>query len=315
MVLIGGLTRLTESGLSIVEWKLVSGILPPMGEQAWEQEFTAYKATPEFQLVNKHFSLSDFKRIFWLEYLHRLLGRVTGLVLLLPFIYFAARKQLSPLLTKRMAVACLLVAAQGAVGWIMVQSGLVDTPRVNPVKLALHLSLAFALFGLLLWTRWGITTPRPAATGFSSATKTLFALLCLQIIFGALVAGTDAGYSYNSFPLMDGKFIPTQLYVLEPWWRNHVEHILTVQFQHRMLAYAVTLLVIGLAFKAWKAATPAQRHALNALSLAVVLQFVLGMATLLSVMNMALASLHQLGALLLFGMGLRALYLYPGKSA
>lgn len=316
MVLIGGLTRLTESGLSIVEWKLLSGIFPPLTEQSWQHEFAAYQTSPEYQKINSGFALADFKRIFWLEYIHRVLGRVIGLALLLPFIYFTARRMLPKPFVKRMAIACVLVAAQGAVGWIMVASGLVDQPRVSPLKLTLHLSLALALFGWLLWARWQLApAPRPvAASKYALAARLLLVAATLQIIFGALVAGLDAGYSYNTFPLMDGQWIPTGLHLLSPWWLNHLESILTVQFQHRVMAYAVAFGILVFVAWAWRDAIPTQRFWLKALAGAVFLQFSLGVATLLSEMNIALASMHQLGAVLLLGVLLRVMWFYPCTS-
>lgn len=312
MIFIGGVTRLTESGLSIVEWKLLSGILPPVTEEAWEVEFSAYKTSPEYQLVNKGFSLGDFKRIFWLEYLHRVLGRVIGLALILPFGYFLARKALPKPLIKRMAFACVLVAAQGTVGWVMVASGLVDQPRVDPIKLALHLSLAICLLMLLLWTRWQVTGNRPTTTlkrGVS--VRVLLGLLSVQIVLGALVAGLDAGYSYNTFPLMDGHLIPNGLHLMHPWWLNHVENIMTVQFQHRAGAWASLLLGLFVASYHWKSGLAEQRFYLRALGWALGLQFCLGVGTLLSGVNIALASAHQLAAVLLLGLTLRLVWLYP----
>ena len=312
MILIGGLTRLTESGLSIVEWKLLDGIFPPMTQEAWEVEFSAYKTSPEYVLVNKGFSLGDFQRIFWLEYLHRVLGRIIGLVLVLPFLYFVARKALPKPLIRRMGFACVLVALQGAVGWIMVASGLVDQPRVDPIKLALHLSLALALFALLFWTRWQVSGPRPTPhIQRACSLRFLIGLLCVQIVLGALVAGLDAGYSYNSFPLMDGYVIPPDLHLQSPWWLNHLENIRTVQFQHRMGGWAVLFLGLFVASTLWRHALAEQRIYLRALGWIVGLQFCLGVGTLLSGMNIALASAHQLGAVLLLGVSLRLAWLYP----
>lgn len=316
MVLIGGVTRLTESGLSIVEWKLFSGILPPVSTDAWEVEFSAYKTSPEYQLVNKGFSLSDFQRIFWLEYLHRVLGRIIGMALILPFVYFSARKALPKPLIRRMALACVLVAAQGAVGWIMVASGLVDQPRVDPIKLALHLSLALALFALLLWTRWQVTGNRPAhSLQRGTGVRVLVVLVAVQIVLGALVAGLDAGYSYNSFPLMDGKLIPQGLHLMNPWWINHLENVMTVQFQHRAGAWAVLALGLAVIGSLWRNGLAEQRQYLRAVALIVGLQFCLGVATLLSGVNIALASAHQLGAVLLLGVALRLVWLYPCNKA
>jgi len=312
MVLIGGLTRLTESGLSIVEWKLLSGILPPMSQQGWEQEFAAYQTSPEFQKINSAFSLGDFKRIFWLEYIHRVLGRIIGLALVVPFLFFSVRRMLPKRLFWRMAFACALVASQGAVGWIMVASGLVDAPRVSPIKLALHLSLALTLYATLIWTRWQIApTPRPPAQQRTPMFRLLLVLAVVQIVLGALVAGLDAGYSYNTFPLMDGAFIPSDLHLQQPWWLNHVENIRTVQFQHRMGAYLVVALALFAIARHYRTANASQRYALQWLGASITLQFGLGVATLLSVMNIALASAHQLGAVLLLTVLLWIIWLFP----
>lgn len=311
MVLVGGVTRLTESGLSIVEWKLVSGTLPPLTEAAWQAEFSDYQTSPQYLKVNRTFTLADFKQIFWLEYLHRLLGRVIGLAIILPFAYFAARRMLPRPLLRRGFALCVLVAAQGTVGWVMVASGLVDQPRVAPIKLGLHLLLAFGLFCALLWTRWQVSgtarTSAPPCVAFGA--RALTALVTLQIFAGALVAGLRAGKSYNTYPLMDGKFIPGGLHTLTPWWLNHVESVATVQFQHRMLALLVAASVLAFALLARRFF--AHAALLNALAATVCLQFTLGVATLLSGVNIALASAHQLAALLLLGLLLRVCYLAP----
>lgn len=312
MILIGGLTRLTESGLSIVEWKLLDGIFPPMNDEAWHVEFSAYKTSPEYLLVNKGFELGDFKRIFWLEYLHRVLGRIIGLALVLPFIYFVVRRALPKPLMRRMAFACVLVALQGTVGWVMVASGLEAQPRVDPLKLATHLSLALALLMLLLWTRWQVTGKRPTPHMHRGGSmRLLLALVCAQIVLGAIVAGLDAGYSYNTFPLMDGHWIPPELHLQSPWWLNHLENIRTVQFQHRAGAWLLFFFALLVAAFHWRHALAEQRVYLRALVVVVGLQFCLGVATLLSGMHIAIASAHQLGAVLLLSVSLRLLWLYP----
>lgn len=316
MIFIGGVTRLTESGLSIVEWKLLSGILPPTSQEAWEVEFSAYKTSPEYLQVNSDFGLTDFKKIFWLEYIHRVLGRIIGLALILPFLYFVVRKALPKPLIKRMAFGCVLVAGQGAVGWVMVASGLLDQPRVDPIKLALHLSLALALLALLLWTHWQVSEVRPTTTlQRGCSIRALLLLICVQIVMGALVAGLDAGYSYNTFPLMDGHLIPSGLHIMNPWWLNHVENVMTVQFQHRMGAWAVLALGLFVATYHWSSGLADQRLYLRALGWALCFQFVLGVTTLLSGVNIALASAHQLTAVLLLGITLRLVWLYPCTRA
>ncbi len=311
MVFIGGVTRLTESGLSIVEWKLLSGTLPPMTDIAWHAEFEEYKATPQFKQVNHHFELPDFKRIYWLEYLHRLLGRVIGLAVLLPFAYFTARRMLPRRLFWRGLAIGGLVAAQGTVGWVMVASGLDDQPRVAPIKLASHLLLAFTVFSVMLWTRWQVLGhTRPVLPkNYAHAARALLLLVVIQIFFGALVAGLRAGLSYNSYPLMDGQLIPNGLHLMQPWWLNHLESVLTVQFQHRIGAVVVVAAMIGFISYAWRI-TPLY-PALRWIGILTIVQFGLGVATLLTGVNMWLASAHQLVALALVAWLVRVIYLTP----
>lgn len=318
MVVIGGVTRLTESGLSIVKWKLVSGVLPPLTTDAWHKEFAEYKTSPQYRELDRDdFGIAQFKHIYWLEYLHRLVGRLTALAFLLPLVYFAVRRQIPPRLLKRMLAAFVLIALQGAVGWIMVKSGLVNEPRVSPIKLALHLSLAFSLFCLLLWTRLQmnpvLTTPAPRHV--TRAAIALFALIFLQVMLGALVAGLRAGYLFNTWPLMDGQFIPPQAGPLFGQWQNHFENMLVVQFQHRLGAYAVVMGVLGFVAYAWKRVPTTHRKALLMLLGVVFAQFLLGIATLLSVVNLWLASLHQLLALGLIGISLYLIFINskPGR--
>lgn len=311
MVWLGGVTRLTESGLSIVKWDLVSGTLPPVSQEAWQAEFDAYKTSPEYQKKNTHFDVAAFKNIFWLEYLHRLLGRITGMVFLLPLLYFAARRNLPAPFLKRMLGITVLVGAQGTVGWIMVASGLVDQPRVSPIKLALHLMLAFSVFACLLMTYHRYFTPvriEAASRLLHHGARVLLALFTLQLILGAIVAGTDAGYSYNTYPLMDGRFIPTGLYLLSPWWLNHLENIVMIQFQHRIGALILAGSVLAYAWYLCMRIAQGKRWALQ-LAAAVGLQFALGVATLLSVMALPLASAHQLVALWLLATLLQLIHL------
>jgi len=316
MVALGGVTRLTESGLSIVEWKLVSGTLPPLSKADWNAEFEEYKTSPQFAKVNADFSLADFKNIFWLEYLHRLLGRIIGLSIILPFAYFAARRALTPRLRNRLLFISLLVAAQGTVGWVMVASGLQNQPRVEPLKLAAHLLLAFSLFSVILWTRFQvIATPRAnAPRRYALAVRGFFALAVIQIFFGALVAGLRAGLSYTTYPLMDGALIPTGLHLMTPWWLNHLESVLTVQFQHRVGAVAVLAAAYGLILAGCRL-TPAIRHVSYRLGAIVTVQFLLGVATLLSGVNIVLASAHQLVALALVAVLVRLVYVTPLEAS
>lgn len=309
MVLVGGVTRLTESGLSIVEWKLFTGTFPPMTEEAWQKEFSDYQTSPQYKQVNLDFNVHDFKKIFWLEYLHRLLGRVIGLVAIIPLAYFLARRALPRALGWRMTGIAALIGAQGGVGWIMVASGLVDQPRVEPIKLALHLMLAFTVFVLMLWTYWQMQQhPRPLARRWAAfAARGLVLLTTIQIAFGALVAGLRAGKTYNTFPKMDGQWIPEGLHLLQPWWLNHLESVLTVQFQHRVGAWLLAACVLGFVVTYWRQS--ALRPVLVALAAVVVAQFALGVITLLSGVALWLASAHQLMALLLLALLVRACYL------
>jgi len=315
MVLIGGLTRLTESGLSIVKWKLVTGTLPPLSAESWNQEFTDYQASPQYKLVNHDFSLADFQHIYWLEYLHRLIGRLVGLAIFLPFLYFLARRQLGRFMVVRSLQMFFLVALQGTVGWVMVASGLHNEPRVEPLKLALHLSLAFSLFLLMLWTYWQLSgrTRFSTSAPIAFSARALFLVIFAQIIFGALVAGLRAGLSYNTYPLMDGQWVPDGLWTLSPWWRNHLESILTVQFQHRMGALVVLAIGFAIVATAWRK-TVALHRELRILLWALLLQFSLGVATLLSQVNHGFASTHQLGALVLLSAALNLVYRFSVKN-
>lgn len=304
IVVVGGLTRLTESGLSIVEWKLVTGILPPMSEEAWQQEFEAYKQFPEYQKVrSQRMSVDEFKNIYWLEYWHRILARIIGLWIALPYFIFRFTKQLTPLLKTRGAMACGLVLLQGVVGWYMVKSGLQHDPRVHPLMLSLHLSMALTLLGLLQITALQYEdTPQ---VQFRSAwlwrlARILLALIAIQIIFGALVAGWDAGLTYNTFPLMDGQWIPSGMLMFEPAIINVVKNITLVQFQHRWLAVGIGLVL--LIFTIFHARTLRENEMLKpllAVWAAYIAQFLLGVFTLLHVVPLHLASLHQLGAVML----------------
>lgn len=312
MVFIGGVTRLTESGLSIVEWKLVSGTLPPLSDEAWQQEFGEYKTSPEYQKKNYSFGVAEFKRIFWLEYLHRLLGRLTGLVFFIPLLYFVARKALPARLTRRMLGACVLVGAQGTVGWIMVASGLEHDPRVNPAKLALHLMLALTLFSLLLWTYWQAKARVRLAGNRRFVMLLRVTLVCLvvQIILGALVAGNDAGLTYNTYPLMDGRVVPSGLWAMESWQQNIIVNIVFVQFAHRVMAHVLVALGIALVVYGWRK-TPALRGPLSLVGYIMAGQFLLGIFTLLHAVPVSLGSAHQMGAVALLGAMLNLLYLAP----
>lgn len=303
LVVIGGLTRLTGSGLSIVEWKPVTGIVPPLSEADWGREFAAYKDSPEYRLVNAGMSLEAFKRIYWFEFIHRLWGRFIGVALVLPLAYFALRRRIDTLVTRRIGGLVLLGAGQGAVGWYMVQSGLESVPSVSAIRLTLHLTMALALSGLLLWTALDElrgTRPRRRQGGQVGAVRALVLFSGLTIASGGLVAGTHAGRNYNSFPLMAGKLVPDGLLALTPWWRNFVESVLTVQFQHRVLALALCGAALVVALKLIVSHPRSSQPAARAVVFMALLQPALGIATLLLHVPLSFAALHQLGGFLFF---------------
>lgn len=307
MIVIGGVTRLTESGLSIVEWQPLIGALPPLTEADWQALFGKYQQSPEYQQVNFGMTLGEFKNIFWLEYIHRLWGRVIGVVFALPALVFFTRGALRGALRWQVPALFLLGGAQGALGWFMVASGLVDDPRVSPYRLAAHLMLAVALYGWLLWLALdrlrpqdGWTAP-PRARRLRGAADGLAALVVLTILSGAFVAGLDAGLTYNSFPLMDGRFVPAGYGMLEPWWRNLFENIPSVQFNHRWLAMTTALLIVVFCLIARNRELPrAVRRSIDGWLLMALLQPALGVATLLLVVPVWLGALHQAGAVALF---------------
>jgi cytochrome c oxidase assembly protein subunit 15 len=304
MVVLGGVTRLTGSGLSIVEWKPIHGTLPPLNVQEWEEEFAAYQATPEYMKKNAYMTLEGFKGIFWLEYWHRVLGRIIGLAFLFPALYYAWKKSLPPVFIWRNFVLVGMVGAQGLMGWLMVKSGLVDNPHVSHYRLAAHLLLASAIASVVFITIKQVERYEGAAT-IRIKSRVVTAILCLivaQITYGAFVAGLKAGYIYNEFPLMGGQFFPPEEWMLTPVWQNLLEHHATVQFIHRWLGCVVLAAII------WQ-----YMRCKNAASLWVLvvagLQVGLGIATLLSGVQIALASLHQLVAILLL---LTQLHLWMG---
>jgi cytochrome c oxidase assembly protein subunit 15 len=303
-LVVGGATRLTESGLSIVEWKPVTGVLPPLSQGDWRSEFTKYQAIPQYRELNKGMSLEEFKVIYFWEWSHRLLARTTGAVFLLPFLFFLWRGWIPPKLRLRLWTIFGAGAALGAVGWWMVSSGLAGSARVSvsQYRLAFHLTLACAIYAAVLWTAQQIarkaaddTPARLRITSFAIAL-----LVLLQIYLGALVAGLDAGLVFNTWPLIDGSFIPTaeRLWFIAPAWQNLFENTLTVQFDHRMVAYAISLAALFHFIDAWRM----QRAWRGAATLAalVTLQAALGIVTLLNLAPLPLALAHQLLAIVVF---------------
>jgi cytochrome c oxidase assembly protein subunit 15 len=303
-LVVGGATRLTESGLSITEWKPVTGIMPPLSDAAWQAEFRAYQAIPQYTELNRGMRLDQFKVIYWWEWTHRLLARSTGVFFLLPFLFFLWRGWVPTHLRIRLWTIFGAGAFLGAVGWWMVSSGLAGSGRVSvsQYRLAFHLTLACAIYAAVLWTAQQITpqppVKEPARLRISALAVAI--LLLMQIYLGALVAGLDAGLVFNTWPAIDGSFIPDPagLWFLHPFWRNFFENTLTVQFDHRMMAYLIWLVAMFHANDAWDM----RRETAGALVLAgvVTLQAVLGVVTLLAQAPIELALAHQVAAILLF---------------
>jgi cytochrome c oxidase assembly protein subunit 15 len=306
IIVVGGITRLTHSGLSIVEWQPLLGWIPPLSAADWQVLFDKYKLTPEFQRVNSSMTLEGFKSIFWWEYLHRLLGRVIGLAFLLPYLWFLARRAITGALAWKLAAIFVLGGLQGALGWFMVQSGLVDDPRVSHFRLTAHLSLAFLIFAAMLWVALGLLEPRVRATGDKALRMTkglahgAVLLVFLMVLTGGLVAGLRAGKAYNTFPLMNGHLIPPEILQIEPWWRNFFWNIATVQFDHRLFAWLLAFLVPWLW---WRCRSMAEdvRFASSLLLGLLVLQITLGISTLLLAVPVPLGVAHQGTAALVFG--------------
>ena len=303
MVVIGGITRLTQSGLSMVEWKLIMGGVPPMNEQAWQATFEKYKQFPEYQKLNIHYTLSDFKSIFWWEYLHRLLGRVIGLVFIIPFFYFLIRKRLSKALIGKLLLILALGAFQGFLGWFMVKSGLVNNPHVSHYRLAAHLITAFTLFAMIIDLALKIGWPvanKVHATYYRPILRVLLGLLILQIVFGAFVAGLKAGLFYPTFPTMNGEWLPNVIHesLQQQGWLAWIDTVAGVQFIHRWLGITVWVFTLMMAIVYYPSLTDRQRLSFGLLFGMISLQALLGIFTLLYSVPIVLAVLHQLGALL-----------------
>src|SRR4051812_13472289 len=307
MVLVGGATRLTESGLSIVEWKPVTGSVPPLSEAQWMAAFEAYKTIPQYRELNAGMSLSEFKEIFWWEWSHRLLGRFIGVAYLLPFLFFLWRGGLSGELKRRLWLLFGLGGLQGAVGWWMVASGLAERVEVSQYRLATHLILACVIFAAIVWAAAGIgrRAPIEVPPRVRTSAVALLMLVLVQIYLGALVAGLRAGLIYNTWPLIDGGFIPdaARLFYDTPAWRNLFENTLTVQFSHRMVAYALWLLAVLHAIDMVRSVRrgPAATHAVTLAGLATI-QAALGILTLIYQVPIGLALAHQAGAILVLAL-------------
>jgi heme a synthase len=298
MVLVGGAVRLTDSGLSITEWQPLLGAIPPLTDADWAAAFEKYRQIPEYTLVNKGMSLEEFKFIYWWEWSHRLLGRLIGVAFLLPFLFFWFKGYLTKPLIGRLAVIFILGGLQGALGWYMVASGLSERVDVSQYRLAAHLVLATVIFGAIIWVALGLgSARRPNNTTPPWFAMTLVGLIIVQVGMGGFVAGLDAGMGYNTWPLIDGRIIPSGLWVMNPAWRNLFENALTVQFLHRLIAYVIAICAV---IYAWR-----HRNVLALALMAVVAaQIVFGVLTILHQVPLSLALIHQGGALILLATAL-----------
>jgi len=300
MVVVGGITRLTESGLSMVRWEPVSGIVPPLNDQQWQAEFDAYKAYPEYQKINRGMDLAQFKSIFFWEYLHRFIARLIGLVFALPLLWFAWKRAIPPGYGKRLVALLALGGLQGVIGWWMVASGLVDRPDVSHVRLAIHLSMALFILSGLIWTGLDLAVlarnpgARPAA--YAGAVIPLTIVLACQIVLGAFTAGLDAGFAFNTWPMMGDHWFPEGVAMLKPFWLNVVNNPIVVQFCHRTTAFLVAIAALATAFVAWRRDV---RREAGELAAMVLIQFSLGIATIVSGVALWIGVAHQAGAALL----------------
>jgi cytochrome c oxidase assembly protein subunit 15 len=312
MVVLGGVTRLTGSGLSMAEWRPIMGTLPPLTDAEWQRVFEIYQQTPEFQKVNSHMDVHDFKGIFWLEYLHRLLGRALGFVFVLPLAYFVARKYISWRQLPWYLAMLALGGLQAVIGKIMVASGQVDAPQVSHYRLTAHLSAAFLVFALMFWRAQSLLhgPPDGGTHPWYPRTLALTVLIAVTIVSGGFVAGLDAGLIYNTFPKMGQYWSPPGLMALDPAWRNFFDNLTTVQFDHRLLALSTFTLIVVYWFRSRGAKLPSRaRGGANALLVTAILQVLLGISTVVLAVPTSLAVSHQATALLLLT---SALYLLHG---
>lgn len=307
MVIIGGLTRLTDSGLSIVEWRVVGGTIPPLNDAQWQEAFDKYRQFPEYQLTRRGMAMDAFKFIFFMEWFHRVWGRLIGLVFFFPMVYFAfVKKVIAPRFLIRLIGLFALGGLQGVVGWLMVQSGLVDKPHVSHYKLTLHLSLALVSLSFALWYAWKLTfPPNPSADAYLQRMRkpavVVAGLLALQIMGGGMVAGLHAGHSYNTFPKMLGFWMPKEVWSYDSLLRNFIDNPVMLQFIHRWWAMVVAIGILALtAIWQGRVAETRLRFGLWAMAALVVVQVCLGIATLLMLVPVSLASMHQITGVLLW---------------
>ncbi|MFU8811493.1 MAG: COX15/CtaA family protein [Balneolaceae bacterium] len=313
ILIIGGITRLTGSGLSMTDWKPIMGAIPPVTEAQWDDAFDQYKAYPEYQQLNRGMSLQEFKFIFFWEYLHRMLGRAIGLVFLIPFGWFLIKKKLDKRQTKRAVVLLILGLSQGLMGWYMVQSGLVDVPRVSHFRLAAHLSLAFLIFGCCVWFALDLKQRTEHTNRDLGEIRiwlwAFLLLLSLQIVWGAFVAGLNAGHIYNTFPKMHQYWMPPELWLMEPLMSNVIENMVTVQWIHRVLATLLLLLAAIIWVRSYRMNTSLRTKMwVMALFSILLLQYALGVFTLIWHVPVSLGVLHQAVAMILLGIAIGALH-------
>jgi len=303
MVVIGGVTRLTESGLSMVDWRPVTGVLPPMSEEGWQAAFEDYKQYPEYRVKNRGMALEQFKTIYWWEYAHRMLGRLLGLLYFVPLVAFWAKGRVPPQYRGRLVGIFLLGAAQGVLGWFMVRSGLVDRPDVSHYRLTAHLGLAVLLFGLVFWTALDCLAERRGSRDvrLRRRAKLLTVVVFVQILLGGMVAGLDAGLAYNTWPDMNGAFLPALAFDLQPVWINFFENPAMVQFLHRMGGYIVAVAALLLLWTVGRQGASAPARVGGWLLVILVgLQVAVGVATVVKQVPVALGALHQALAIVLF---------------
>lgn len=302
MVVVGGITRLTESGLSMVRWEPISGAIPPLNDAQWQAEFDHYRSSPQYQQVNRGMSLDEFKNIFFWEYVHRLLGRLIGLAFAIPLAWFAWKRAIPKGYGWKLAGLLALGGLQGVIGWWMVASGLVDDPRVSHIRLAVHLLLALLILGALLWVALDLRhlarDPAARRAGISVLAVWTLCLLFLQFLFGAYVAGLDAGHAFNTWPLMGDSLFPRDAPMLEPFLRNFADNPIVVQFVHRWLAFVVAAVALALA---WRAYGRGLRLEAGAVAGLILFQILLGILTLLSGVELWIAVAHQGVAALVLG--------------
>jgi heme a synthase len=302
MIIVGGITRLTESGLSITRWEPVTGILPPLSEAEWQAAFDLYRQTPQGQLLQRGMSMDDFQFIYFWEYIHRLLGRIIGLAFALPLAWFAVKKAIPRGYGWKLVGLLVLGGLQGVIGWWMVASGLIDQPEVSHIRLAVHLLMALGIFGALIWVALDLRllarspVARPARLGVTAIWA--LALLTVQMLFGAYVAGLEAGYAFNTWPLMGSELYPEAAPWLDPWTQNFVDNPVTVQFVHRWMAFVAAAAVILLAARSWAAG---HRRTAVVAGGAVTVQIAIGIATIMSGVQLWIAVAHQGMAAVLLG--------------